>query len=630
MAGRHTQKKKASRADRGEEAASRWEEQRVYITPERYSSGGGEYDFDYEAEPDYDDDWDDPDYGRYVPEEPRRGRVWLWLLPVFLVLLAAAGGWFFVNAYGDRVAAMDTIYPNVTVNGVDLGGLTVTQAMDRLAAAGADPYRGKSLTVHFPLDRDMTVTAAELGLGADLSVPAEAAYAYGRGGTKLDNALTYYNCKNAAVPMVWEAKYAMDENTLRQKIDAVAAEVNTEALDSTAQIRTDGIALVKGMSAKTVDAGAVFVEARQAFLDMDYTDLSCEFIETEPTGQEKADDEALLRKVYETIYAEPKNAMYDKSTGGIAASAEGVSFDMEEAMRLWTDAAPGAEVFIPYVFTEPEVDEEDLTRNLFADCLAEKSTSLSGSSSDRINNITLAAQAMNGTVVNPGETFDYNSCLGERTTAKGYREAGAYSGGRHVTDVGGGICQGSSTLYYCALYANLNITVRSNHYFAVGYLPWGMDATVSWGGPDFRFVNSRDYPIKLSAWVSDGELTVQIWGTDDGTYVDITSETWEDSECYYAQTYRYVYAADGTLLSSGAEAYSNYHKYEAGDETPPPQQQTYEQETYYEPEQDDYDPEPYYEPEQNYEPEPEPDPTPPPAPEEYAFESEGWFESEIG
>ena len=182
---------------------------------------------------------------------------------------------------------------------------------------------------------------------------------------------------------------------------------------------------------------------------------------------------------------------------------------------------------------------------------------------------------MNDTVLNPGETFDYNTCLGQRTRERGYQEAGAYSGGKHVNEVGGGICQGSSTLYYCAMYANLEITVRYCHYFVVSYLPWGMDATVSWGGPDFRFVNSRDYPIKIKAWVSDGNLTVQIWGTDvDGSYVRITNDTWEDSEYYYAQTYRTVYAADGTEISSEKEAYSSYHKYEAMEETPPPDDDT--------------------------------------------------------
>ena len=75
-------------------------------------------------------------------------------------------------------------------------------------------------------------------------------------------------------------------------------------------------------------------------------------------------------------------------------------------------------------------------------------------------------------------------------TARGYKPAGAYSGGQVVQEVGGGICQVSSALYYAALLANLQIDVRTCHYFPVAYLPAGLDATVSWGGPEFRFTNN--------------------------------------------------------------------------------------------------------------------------------------------
>ena len=245
-------------------------------------------------------------------------------------------------------------------------------------------------------------------------------------------------------------------------------------------------------------------------------------------------------------------------------SVTGVSFDLDLAKGLLAGARAGARVSIPLIRTDPDITADDMRENMFRDLLAEKATSLSGSSSARINNITLAAEAMNGTVLLPGEEFNYNECLGERTSAKGYQAAGAYSGGKHVSAIGGGICQGSSTLYYCALKANLEITERWEHYFSVSYLPLGMDATVSWGWPDFKFVNSRDWPIRIDSWVADGQLYVQIWGTDvDGSYVDITADGWEDASYYYAQTYRNVYAADGTLISSEPEAYSRYNKYEA-------------------------------------------------------------------
>ena len=399
--------------------------------------------------------------------------------------------------------------------------------------------------------------------GGDTAAAAQEAWNYGRSGTPLQNLRAYRDCEKKGADLTWSAEPTLDDNALRTILNKAAAEVDTELLETTAELSETGVTLTKGVSASHVDTDTLYAKVRQAFLSLDGREIAAELVTT-PASSESVTDEMLLKSVYDSIYKEPVNAAYDKETGGVTEGIKGVSFDMAEALRLWSAAKPGEKVFIPFVFTEPEI--MDLSGRLFADCLAEKSTSLSGSSSNRINNINLAAQAMDGTVLNPGETFDYNSCLGQRTTARGYREAGAYSGGKHVNEVGGGICQGSSTLYYCALYANLDITVRYCHYFLVTYLPRGIDATVSWGGPDFRFVNSRDYPSKIRAWVSDGSLTVQIWGTDvDGSYVQITSDTWEDADYYYAQTYRTVYAKDGTQLSHSKEAYSAYAKHEVTD-----------------------------------------------------------------
>ena len=144
-----------------------------------------------------------------------------------------------------------------------------------------------------------------------------------------------------------------------------------------------------------------------------------------------------------------------------------------------------------------------------------------------------------------------------------------------MQEVGGGICQVSSSLYYAALLANLQIDTRVCHYFGVSYLPAGLDATVSWGGPEFRFTNNREWPIKIEASVDtvNNTVTVHIVGTDtDGTYVvmehAITGYVYGNSEYpdvatgYRAQTHRCVYAADGTLISRTTEANSEYHYHE--------------------------------------------------------------------
>ena len=103
--------------------------------------------------------------------------------------------------------------------------------------------------------------------------------------------------------------------------------------------------------------------------------------------------------------------------------------------------------------------------------------------------------------------------VGERTTERGYQSAGAYSGNEIIDEVGGGVCQPSSTLYMAVLRADLEVTQRVNHSFTVAYTPLGEDATVSWGGPDFCFKNDTDYPIKILAEQSNGQLTMTIVGT---------------------------------------------------------------------------------------------------------------------
>ncbi len=103
--------------------------------------------------------------------------------------------------------------------------------------------------------------------------------------------------------------------------------------------------------------------------------------------------------------------------------------------------------------------------------------------------------------------------MGERTADRGFQSAGAYANGQLIDEVGGGVCQPSSTLYMAVLRADLEVTERHNHSLTVAYTPLGEDATVSWGGPDFRFKNNTKYPIKIVASQSGGAMYIDIVGT---------------------------------------------------------------------------------------------------------------------
>lgn len=467
---------------------------------------------------------------------------------------AAAGGVYYINS-------LDTIYPNVLLDGVAVGGATEESAAEMLRVRGLVGYSDSTVTVELPMKESLTVHAGQLGLGGTPEEAAAMAYAYGRGGDMLENALNYLRCwMGEGVNILWQGS-GVDTEALEQLVRDTAEPLNLRLDSAGAEITEESITFTKGAGALEVDVQELCDLIGLAFAERDY-----DTIVYEPTLNGEANVE--LDNIYNEIYTEPQNASYDKSAREIIPSEPGRSFDMAAAQELLNATLNGQELSIPLQYTDPEISTEMMEEYIFRDKLASKGTSLSGSSSARINNIRLSAAAINGMVLLPGEEFNYNDALGQRTTAKGYQEAGVYSNGQHTTDVGGGICQTSSTLYYCALYADLEITERWDHYFAVSYLPMGLDATVSWYSPNFRFVNNHEYPIKIYARVEGSTLYVEIWGTNlDGHYVKVTTDGWEDAEFYYAMAYRKVYDADGNLIRSDDGVYSRYHKYESTDDT---------------------------------------------------------------
>ena len=168
---------------------------------------------------------------------------------------------------------------------------------------------------------------------------------------------------------------------------------------------------------------------------------------------------------------------------------------------------------IPVTITQPTITEAVLRERLFRDTLARTATNLNEGNAPRTNNVRLAAKAINGTILNPGDVFSYNTVVGERTQARGYQEAHAYSGGKIIDEFGGGVCQPSSTLYMAVLRADLEVVERHNHSFTVSYTPLGEDATVDYGNLDFRFANNTAYPIKILAEQTDGQMIMTIIGT---------------------------------------------------------------------------------------------------------------------
>jgi len=157
---------------------------------------------------------------------------------------------------------------------------------------------------------------------------------------------------------------------------------------------------------------------------------------------------------------------------------------------------------------EPEFNEEAAKEKYKT---VSSFTTKTTSNSKRNTNIKLAAQAINGTVLQPGQEFSFNGTVGPRTEAKGYQGAAAYNNGEVVEEIGGGVCQVSSTLYNAVVQAGLKTTVRQSHTYEPSYVTPGTDATISWGGPDYKFVNNSSAAIGIRASYSNQTVTISIY-----------------------------------------------------------------------------------------------------------------------
>jgi vancomycin resistance protein YoaR len=205
----------------------------------------------------------------------------------------------------------------------------------------------------------------------------------------------------------------------------------------------------------------------------------------------------------------PVNAQIDKKTREIIPGEMGRMIDIDGTVRMVLEASPRESLSSVVSEIRPEITFEMLVT--LDESLGVFHTTLMGSPG-RMQNIRLCMEAINNTVVGPGETFSFNQVVGERTYDKGYRPAPVIVGSSVIDDIGGGVCQVSSTLYNAVRVAKLEIVERHLHGMSVTYIARGMDATVAWPDVDFKFRNNTTLPVIVSAVVAGGQVRVEIVG----------------------------------------------------------------------------------------------------------------------
>jgi vancomycin resistance protein YoaR len=165
---------------------------------------------------------------------------------------------------------------------------------------------------------------------------------------------------------------------------------------------------------------------------------------------------------------------------------------------------------LPMILAPKKVPDEQLEK--VTDVVASYATNFNNGQRARSANIRLAADMINGIVLLPGQSFSFNRHVGRRTAEGGFRVAGVFVNGRKEEDIGGGICQVSTTLYNAAVLSDLKIVTRSNHSRPVPYVPIGRDAAVSYPNPDLVIENNQDIPIALAANVTRGRIEFSVLG----------------------------------------------------------------------------------------------------------------------
>lgn len=253
----------------------------------------------------------------------------------------------------------------------------------------------------------------------------------------------------------------------------------------------------------------------------------------EPTFEEKK-FEGTFKDMFPDVVKNPVNAelKIEGEKIKIKGGENGRAVDMVSFKQKVLDAnIKGVKsVTVPTKEIEPEITTSDIKEMGIKEIIGTYTTYYNASDKNKITNIKVASKSISGKMLAPGETFSFNGIAGPYTYDKGYKDGKAYVGGKLVDDVGGGICQVSSTLYNAALYAGMTITERHNHGMPVSYVPLGRDATIWYGSKNLKFKNTSGKHVYIQLTATNTSLTATIFGTKSAYDYVIESDVTERLE----------------------------------------------------------------------------------------------------
>lgn len=433
------------------------------------------------------------------------------------------------------------IISGVSVNGVDISKLTKEEALAKLNEMATQKLDGDILIKSDDFEYEIKLSQIETKYNIEKAL--EEAYNTGRNGNIFVN--NYEIAKAMIFGKDVNIEYTFNEELLDSKLDDMASKVPNAVVEPSYYIEDDKLIINKGKAGNSVDKDKIKQEIIGKILTTNNNEeINIELIQIEPSAID-------IDSIYSEVYTEPQDAYYTKDPFEIFPHVNGIDFDLEAAREMLKEDKDEYEIQL--IITVPEITTNEIGTEAFPDLLSSFSTRYDASKTDRTTNLKLAMNKLDGVVVSPGETFSYNKTLGKRTAEAGYKEAGGYAGGKVVQTLAGGICQISSTLYDAVVYANLEIVERHNHMFLAGYVGAGKDATVVYGALDFKFKNTRNYPIMIKTSIGNGVAKIDIYGIKEEVEYDVDIVT---TVLSYTP-FDVVYEKDSTLAKGKQQVTQN-------------------------------------------------------------------------
>ena len=486
-----------------------------------------------------------------------------------VILLVLIGLIIGMIHYANRPQDDERILNNVYAGGVDLSGLTREEARNALHLATDNTFSRKDMVIKLP-DATITLPAAETGAKLDVDAVVEAAYSYGRSGNASQDKLIQQNSSKNSYTiallsyMELDTKYIQTalkdfcdsySSTITQPSYSLSNEDNRPVFDPESPnkpVTHQVLTITMGTPDYRLDFNRLYDKVLDSY--------SLNQLEITYESPSQVDPQVpVAQELFDRYCTLPEDARLDQQLN-IIPEVYGYGFDVDALQKRIDNAKYGETIQVNLNFLYPDVTTEDLSEDVLPDILIEYVCSNPDASPEWIHNMTLACNAINGTVLNSGDVFSFNQLLGRISEANGFMKAEGYVRGMEEKVLGAGVEQVASALYYCALMCDFDIIERHNNGYAVSYIGLGLDAYIT-GSQDLQFKNAGEFPVRINLAIDGNSVTVIIEGTEQRVFdielnVEITNQT-NPETTYQVMDKDNIYEyEDGHILVSGITGYS--------------------------------------------------------------------------